>query len=133
MNEVMEFLGEAPAAFATLQGNKPKVRFFGFKMEDNGNLYFSTDKRKNVYKELVNNNNVEICSFPNKDNLWIRIEGKVEFVEDVELNKKAFSILPILEQAYESPDNENLVLLKITDMNIRKYSMAGEEGTLSFN
>ncbi|MDO4661533.1 MAG: pyridoxamine 5'-phosphate oxidase family protein [Tissierellia bacterium] len=133
MNEVMEFLGQAPAAFATLKEDKPRVRFLGFKMEDNGNLYFLTDKRKNVYQELVKNNNVEICSFPNKDNHWIRIEGKVEFVEDVELNKKAFSILPILEQAYKSPDNENIVLLKIIDMNIRKYSMKGEEGTLSFN
>lgn len=133
MNEVMEFLGDVntPVAISTVDGDKPRVRFFSFKMLEDNALYFITSKKKNVFKELEKNNNIELCSLPNAESAWIRIEAKVEFVEDVELNKKAFSLLPLLEQAYQSPENEEIVLLKLVDMNIQKYTLAGKVEKIS--
>lgn len=136
MNEVIEFLGDVnkPVAFSTIDvgENKPRVRFFSFKMVVNNELYFITSKQKNVYKELKKNNNIEICSMPSLDNSWIRIESKVEFIQNIELNKKAFNLLPMLEKAYGSPENDDIVLLKLNSMNIRKYSMAGKVEEISF-
>lgn len=136
MNEVIEFLGDVnkPVAFATVdvEGNKPRVRFLSFKMVVNNELYFITSKQKNVYKELEKNNNLEICSMPSPDNSWIRIESKVEFVQNIELNKKAFILLPMLEKAYGTPENEDIVLLKLNSMHIRKYSMAGKVEEILF-
>ena len=128
MNEVMKFLGDVnrPVALATVDGDLPRVRFFSFKMMEDGELYFLTSKKKSIYRELSENNNIELLSMPTDEMVWMRIEGKVEFVEDVELNKKAFSMLPILEKAYGTPDNEEIVLLKIVDMSIKEFSLAGK-------
>lgn len=134
MSEVMKFLGDAmtPVAVSTVDGDRPRVRFFSFKMVENGNLYFITSKNKDVFKQLEKNNNIELCSMPSQEKSWVRIEGKVEFVYDVELNKKAFEILPMLKMAYKTPENDEIVLLKITDMNIKKSDLSGKVEELSF-
>lgn len=128
MNEVMKFLGDVnrPVALATVDGDLPRVRFFSFKMMEDGELYFLTSKKKSIYRELSANNNIELLSMPTDEMVWMRIEGKVEFVEDASLNKKAFEMLPILEKAYGTPDNDEIVLLKIVDMSIKEFSLAGK-------
>ena len=127
MNEIMEFLGDVnkPLAVSTVDGNQPRVRFFSFKMIENGELYFITSKKKNVFRELEKNNNIEICSMPSLDKSWIRIAAKAEFVNNLELNKKAFSLLPMLENAYGTPENDDIVLIKLVDMDIKKYNLSG--------
>lgn len=134
MNEVMKFLGDVntPVAVATVDGDQPRVRFLGFKMVADGKLYFLTSKKKAIYKELEANNKVELCTLPNPALEWVRITGKAVFVTDVELNKKAFELLPLLEKAYGAPDNDEIVLLSIEDMEIRKQSLGGVFEILEF-
>lgn len=133
MNEVMEFLGDVnkPVAIATIDGDRPRVRFFSFKMLENKSIYFITSRKKNVFKELEKNNKVELCSMPNAESAWIRIDAKVEFIEDVSLNKKAFDLLPLLEKAYQTPENKDIVLLKLIDLDIKKYTLAGNVEEIS--
>lgn len=127
MNTVMDFFGgvNTPVAIATTDAGNPKVRFFSFKMYENGKLYFLTSKQKNVYKELAQNPAIEICSMPNEQSEWVRVNGKVSFVDDLELKKKAFSMLPLLEKAYQTPENPEVIMFYIESPENTKYSMAG--------
>ncbi|MBS9776221.1 MAG: pyridoxamine 5'-phosphate oxidase family protein [Fusobacterium sp.] len=125
MEMILEFFGDAhtPVAVSTVSKDMPKVRFMSFKMLEGDKLYFMTAKSKNTYKELVENNNIEICSLPSEKKEWVRANGKVEFVRDIELNKKAFEILPLLEKAYQNPENEEIALFYIDEIKATKYSM----------
>ncbi len=125
--EIMSFLGDVntPVAFATVDGEMPKVRFFSFKMVDGEDLYFITSKKKRVYSELCKNPHIEICSMPSSEKAWVRLNGKVEFVHDLELNKKAFALLPLLEMAYGDVANPDIVLLKVVDVCALKFDMRG--------
>ena len=127
MSRLMDFLGDAnsPVAFATSVANNPYVRFVSFKMVVDGELYFCTSKKKDMFSQLELNNRVEICSLPNSDREWARFTAEVEFVQDIELSKKAFEILPLLEKAYGTPENEDFVLLKMKNINARKQSLSG--------
>lgn len=130
MSRLMDFLGDAntPVAFATSDDNKPSVRFVSFKMVVDGELYFCTSKKKGMYKQLEKNNLVEVCSLPNEKREWARFTANVEFVQDLELSKKAFEVLPLLEMAYKTPENEDFVLLKMVNIDAKKQSLAsGEE------
>ena len=63
MKEVLQFLQEnAPFYIATVAGDKPKVRPFGFVMEHEGKLWFCTSNKKNVYKQLQTNPYIEISA-----------------------------------------------------------------------
>ena len=63
MKTAIEFLKANPVFhIATVDGNKARVRPFGFKMERNNTLYFCTGKAKDVYKQLVQNPDIEISA-----------------------------------------------------------------------
>lgn len=49
MQKVVDFLTANPVfQFATVEGDQPRVRPFGFHMVDNGRLYFITGTAKKV-------------------------------------------------------------------------------------
>ena len=61
MEKILEFLAENHVFyFATVDGDKPRVRPLGFVMNYEGKLYFGIGKHKASYKQLQANPNVEI-------------------------------------------------------------------------
>ena len=59
MNEVVKFLTENPVQYlATVgQDGNPKCRPFMFCFEQEGKLWFCTNNKKDVYKEIQLNSN----------------------------------------------------------------------------
>lgn len=127
MKEIMNFFGDVntPVALATVDGDKPSVRFFSFKMVEDNKLYFLTSKSKSVYQNLSQNPKVEICSLPNDKQEWVRLNATVAFDTCIELKKKAFELLPMLVKAYGQPENEDVVLFYLENVQAKKYSLAG--------
>ncbi len=128
MNELMKFLGDAntPMAVATTMDNMPYVRFLSFKMVVDGEIYLCTSKEKDFFKQLVANNALQISSLPNSEKEWVRLDANVEFVENLDLKKKAFEVLPLLKMAYQTPENSNCVLLKLVNIDAKKQSLSGK-------
>ena len=76
MQEILRFLKDnAPFYLATVDGDKPKVRPFGFVMEHENKLWFCTNNQKNVYKQMQANPYIEISATA-PDKTWIRLRGK---------------------------------------------------------
>ena len=68
-------------AFATSEGNFPKLRIFQIMKQEGHVLYFATSAQKAVYRELRQNPNVEILAYA--DNISVRCSGMVNYnVED---------------------------------------------------
>lgn len=122
MKKAFEFLNTHPVPFyvATIEHGQPRVRPLSFVMEDEGELFFITGKQKEVFLQLQENPFVEICSTVNSQTEWLRIRGEVVFVEDIDLKRKAFAVMPILEKAYQTPESEQIALFKI---NIPQYKV----------
>ena len=100
MERILKFLHENPVFyFASVDGDKPRVRPFGFFMEHEGKLYFGMGKHKESYKQVVNNPNIEVCT-TNPEGQWIRIKGKAIFDESPDVQKKAFETMPMLKNIY---------------------------------
>jgi len=75
MNKVTEFLKACGTFyFATVDGDKARVRPFGAVSEYEGRTYFCTNNTKACFKQMIANPNVEICGCKGRD--WIRISGK---------------------------------------------------------
>ena len=108
MEEVQKFLKEAGVYFlATVDGDKPKVRPFGTAEIFEGKLYIQTGKKKDVYKQIKNNNNVEISAF--KDGKWIRISGKLIEDDRFEAKKDMLDKNPNLRGMYSENDDNTIV------------------------
>ena len=109
MQEVQGFLKECGVYYlATMDGDQPRVRPFGTAEIFEDKLYIQTGKKKDVFKQIEQNNNVEICAF--KDGKWIRISGKLIADDRVEAKKDMLDKNPNLRGMYNENDDNTIVL-----------------------
>ena len=109
MEEVKNFLKDAGVYYlATIDNNKPKVRPFGAAEIFEDKLYIQTGKKKDVYKQIIANPNVEICAFNNGK--WIRIAGKLVADDRIEAKKDMLDKNPSLRSMYNEADDNTIVL-----------------------
>ena len=109
MKEVRDFLKEAGVYYlATVDNGKPKVRPFGTIEIFEDKLYIQTGKKKDVYKQIENNPNVEICAF--KDGKWIRLSGELVPDDRIEAKKDMLDKNPSLRGMYNENDDNTIVL-----------------------
>ena len=109
MEEVYKFLKECGVYYlSTIDGDKPRVRPFGTAEIFEDKLYIQTGKKKDVFKQIEANNNVEICAF--KDGKWLRISGKLIADDRVEAKKDMLDKNPDLRGMYNENDDNTIVL-----------------------
>ena len=109
MKEVYEFLKECKTYYlATVDGTTPRVRPFGTIDLFEDKLYIQTGKSKDVYKQIISNNNVEICAFNNGK--WIRVTGKLIEDNRVEAKRHMLDNYPELRGMYNEEDDNTVVL-----------------------
>ena len=109
MKEVLEFVKKCGVYYlATVDGDKPRVRPFGtFEMFEN-HLYIQTGKKKDVYKQIEKNPNVELSAFI--DGKWIRVSGKLVLDDRIEAKKDMLDKNPQLRGMYNENDDNTAVL-----------------------
>lgn len=104
MNEVLQFLQDNHVFYlATVDGDTPKVRPFGFVMEYQGKLCFATNNQKNVYKQLKANPKFEISATAPTFQ-WLRLKGKAVFITSRETKQAALTASPSLGKMYSVDD-----------------------------
>jgi uncharacterized pyridoxamine 5'-phosphate oxidase family protein len=106
MNEVVKFLNENPTQYlGTIdKDGNPKVRPFQFMLEKGGKLFFCTSNMKDVYEEIKNKPNIELCT--SSSNLsWIRLSGKVVFSNDIDVKNAIIEQSSLVRSIYKTPDN----------------------------
>jgi uncharacterized pyridoxamine 5'-phosphate oxidase family protein len=105
MHEILKLLKENPNGFlATVDNGKPKVRPFGFMFEEAGKLYFCTNSKKKVYKQLLSLPYIEYSILSN-DMVTLRINGEIKFCEDLDKKEKALNSHEPVKRGYKSADN----------------------------
>jgi len=104
MEEVLKFLQNSGTFFlATVEKDQPRVRPMGFVMIYEGKLSFSTNNKKEMYKQMKANPKIEICA-STSDGKWLRICGSTAFNPNRAAREKALEIMPTLKKMY-SPDD----------------------------
>lgn len=105
MEEILNVLQDgAMGAFATVDNGKPRVRPWQFSFEEGGKLYFCTANTKDVYKQLQESPYAEFTSTTD-DMKTIRVAGKVNFVDDINIKQKLLDKLPGIKNMYQTADN----------------------------
>ena len=126
MNTVYEFIKANPVFhIATVDGDKPRVRPFGFMMKRNNRLYFCTNKNKEVYKQLTQNPNIEISVMGSDGSSWLRVKGTIAFDESRDAKTQAFEESANLLRIYpKGADDEVFVTFYFTNAEARLFSFA---------
>lgn len=126
MKRVVALIGEAEVFhIATVDGDKPRVRPFGFIMDFEDKIYFTTGNKKDFYKQLQKNPNVEISTML-ADGSWIRLAGKAVFDASPAAKKKAFEIYPGFNELYQSSENPTFEVFYLENPTATVYAFGKE-------
>lgn len=127
MNDVVKFLKENPVHYlaTTDQDGSPKVRPFQFMLQKEGKLFFCTSNQKEVYKEIKNNPNVELCA-SSPSYAWIRLSGKVVFTNDLNIKAEVIEHSPLVKSIYKTPDNPEFEIFYLENAKAVIADFSGE-------
>jgi uncharacterized pyridoxamine 5'-phosphate oxidase family protein len=115
MQQALQFLRDHnEIAFATCEGNLPKIRIFQIMKQEGTVLYFATSKEKAVWKELQANPNVEVLAYA--DNVSVRCSGMVNFDVEDDVKRWIYEHNPVLPRLYSSYDQLVYFCLPIAEM-----------------
>lgn len=130
MQKVIDFLTANPVfQLATIEGNQPRNRPFGFHMVENGRIYFITGEAKKVCRQLQANPRFEI-SVSNDKGQWLRLTGEAIFDTRPELVEKAFAIMPMLKDIYGNPNGPKAAMFYAGNAEALLADMSGNSETI---
>ncbi len=110
MKKVVQFLEANPVQYLATVGRdgKAKCRPFMFCLEQEGKLWFCTNNTKEVYKDLLNNPEVQV-SVASSEYAWIRLAGKAVFEDNMDVKEGCMNN-PIVKSQYQTADNPIFVV-----------------------
>ena len=138
MQKALDFLrNHKDVAFATCEGNLPKLRVFQIMKQEGNVLYFSTSSKKAIWQEMMKNPNVELLVYA--DNISVRCSGMVNFDVEDDVQRWIYDNNPVLSRLYSSYDQLEYFCLPIAELDYYDLSptppifkhfdlMAGEVG-----
>ncbi len=114
IDDCYKFIRECGYFFlATSLDNQPKLRPFGMIYLNRKALYIATDKRKNVYSDLITNPQIEMASYNLNTHRWIRIRGRAETESSILIKDEIINDYPLLKQKFFSDAEMFLVIFKL--------------------
>lgn len=125
--EIFEFLNANPIFYlATVAENKPHVRGMLMYRADSNGIIFHTGKTKDLHRQLNQNPNVEMC-FTNgsfESLIQIRVSGKAELLEDLDLKKEIVSKRDFLKPLIDKIGYEPFAVYRVRKAIATVWTMA---------
>lgn len=108
MQEVCEFLKQCGTYYlATTEGDQPRVRPFGTAEIFEGKLYIQTGKIKNVYRQMKENQKIEISGMAGGK--WIRLAATAVEDDRAQARQHMLDAYPSLKKMYSADDGNTVV------------------------
>ena len=98
---------------ATSANGRPRKRPMGMICGNEKALFIATDKRKNVFSELLANPQVSLASYNLNSRKWIRINGTATIENANSIKEDMLALYPMISQEFINEDEINFVIFKI--------------------
>lgn len=100
MEKAFDFLStHKDVAFATVEQDKPQIRVFQIMKQEGHTLYFATSPRKEVYRQLQENPNIELLAM--EGNISVRATGRAVFDVSDNVVREIYDTNPVLQRLYK--------------------------------
>lgn len=137
MQTVLDYLTHVPAWYLATtdehDGGQPRVRPFSFAVIENGRLWFSTSKDKDVYRELLANPKFELCSWW-VGHGWLVMSGVADMTDAVsdEVRTAGFEHMVALGEGHDSPDDGRLTYFSVKSARARIDDIDGSSREIAW-
>ncbi len=127
MEKAFDFLSaHKDVAFATVEQGKPKIRVFQIMKMERHTLYFATSPRKEVYRQLMENPDIELLAMDG--NMFVRATGCAVFDVSDETAREIYASNPVLPRLYKQ--YTDMVYFRMTVDKLDYYDLTPTPPTL---
>lgn len=114
VNEAYQFIRACGYFFlATDSENRPNQRPMGMIYCDGKTLFIGTDRRKQVFAEIMENAHISMVSYNLHTRKWIRIIGDAFEETAIDIYNAMRDAFPVLKQKYIGEDEVYFVTLRV--------------------
>lgn len=106
-------------AFATVEDGKPKIRVFQIMKQEEATLYFATSPKKEVYRQLQKNPNIELLAM--EGNVSVRLWGTAVFDVSDCIAREIYDTNPVLPRLYKT--YSDLVYFRLKPVGMDYYDL----------
>ncbi len=115
-NKMLQFMNANPACcLATVENDRPRVRGMLMYRADEQGILFHTASFKDLYRQVQENPLVEVCFTSPDGSLQVRVSGRAEVVDDVDLKKEVVEARDFLKPWVYPDGFDKLKLLRVRD------------------
>ena len=125
--EIFEFINKnMSCTLATSVDNKPHTRGMWMYRADENGIIFHTGIMRDLYRELLKNPCIEICTHNgNPQNLiQVRVSGVARPENDAKLKEEIIANRPFLQPIVAEHGQDSIVVFRVTEMEASVWSMA---------
>jgi len=124
-DEVLKFVRSNPVCcMATVENGAPRVRAMMTALVGQEGLTFSTGAQKDVCRQIQADPRVELCYWRESDDAMLRIRGRLEPMDDVEVKKAIVQRFDFLRPAVEKMGYECLAVFRLSGGQAGMWSQA---------
>jgi pyridoxamine 5'-phosphate oxidase len=98
---------------ASVEGDKPHTRILTMYRVDDSGIILQSDKRKDLYKQLLKNPQVEICFFDTTKYVEVRVSGRMEIVEDLALKQELVEARAFLKPVVDEIGHDTIAVYRL--------------------
>jgi len=111
---------------ATCVDNKPHVRWMWMYRADEKGIIFHTGATKDVYKQLLENPNVELCFYNGdpQNMVQVRVNGIAVKEKNMKLLDEIISSRPFLKPIVAQYGRDVIAVFRVTEMEAAVWTMA---------
>ena len=121
MNKIVEELKKVKIFYiATIEGDKPKVRPFSSIAEFEDHAYLCTGNQKDIYRQINENPNVELCGMYD-GGTWLRVSATLEEDNRLEAQQAVLDDPTGPSQLYKAGDGR-FATFKLTNIKAFKFN-----------
>lgn len=121
MNKIVEELKKVKIFYiATIEGDKPKVRPFSSIAEFEDHAYLCTGNQKDIYRQINENPNVELCGMYD-GGTWLRVSATLEEDNRLEVQQAVLDDPTGPSQLYKAGDGR-FATFKLTNIKAFKFN-----------
>ena len=121
MEKALEFLKtHRDVALATVEGDRPKIRVFQIMLQEGATLYFATSAKKEVYRQLQQNPNVELLAMDG--DISVRVTGRACFDVPDDTARRIYEGNEVLRRLY--PGYKAMVYFRLPVTAVDYYDLA---------
>lgn len=124
--EILEFINTyQTCTLATSEGDKPHVRGMWIYRADSDGIIFHTGTTKDLFRQLQNNPNVELC-FSNNDfenSIQIRVSGVAVLEADMGLKEQIVNDRPFMKPIVDQFGYDILAVFRVEKLTATVWTM----------